>query len=198
MSRFIDELKKNTPTVDMHYRIGMRVVKTAIAVGLCLVIAMFTGGMESVSISAVSAIVTIRPTHGDTVRTGIFRLLGTVIGGALGTLAVIIGLFLPYYNEGLFALVIPLMLILNLYLCNVLNLQDSCSISCVVTIIVAANVALDATYSEALMYTLMRLRDTLVGVTVASLMNVLPYYYFFVLKKRGKPEEDDQDSGGCC
>jgi len=197
MSQFLDQIKKNAPTVDMHYRVGMRVVKTALAVGVCLVIALFTGGMESVSISAVSAIVTIRPTHGETVRSGIFRLLGTVIGGALGILTVLIGLFMPYYNQGLFALVIPLMLIVNLYLCNVLNLQDSCSISCVVTIIVAANVALDATYSEALVYTLMRLRDTFVGVTVASLMNVLPYYYFFVLKKRGKPEED-QESGGCC
>jgi len=177
MSKFTEELKKNTPSVDTSYRIGMRVVKTAVAVGICMFISLLTGGMESVPISSVAAIVTIRPTQGETIRTGVFRLAGTVIGGALGIVAVVIGLFLPYYSNGLFAVVIPLLLIVNLYLCNLLNLKDSCSISCVVTIIVAANVYVDATAGEALAFTLLRLRDTFVGVTVASILNILPYIF---------------------
>ena len=179
--------------VDTHYRVGMRVVKTAIAVGICLIIALLTDGMESATISAVAAIVTIKVTQDDTLRTGVFRLLGTLIGGVLGILTVIIGLFLPYYNEGLFVVVIPLVLILNLYICNVLSMQDSCSISCVVTIVVAAHIAVDSTVGEALMYTLVRLRDTFVGVTVASVLNVLP---FFVSRRTKKGQDEDETGDG--
>ena len=174
MKRFLNALKSYVPVVDPHYHIGMRVIKTAVAVGICLIIALFTGGMESAPILTVAAIVTTKATQGETVRTGIFRVLGTVVGGALGVLTVVIGLFLPYYNEGLFVAVIPLILILNLYLCNVLNMQDSCVISCVVTVVVAAHVTTDATIGEAMLFTLIRLRDTFIGVTVATIMNILP------------------------
>jgi len=181
-------LKKLTTVVDSHldtrYRVGMRVIKTSAAVMICLIIALFVGGWSSISITAVSAIVTIQQTRVETVRSGGFRLLGTLIGGLVGTLTVIIGLFLPYYNDALFILVIPLMLMFNLYLCNVLKMQDTCTISCVVTILVAAHVDLDATIGGALVYTLLRLRDTLIGVAAATLMNIVPHYLARFLKKR--------------
>jgi len=187
MKRYIDKLKSHAPTVDVNYRIGMRVVKTAVAVGICLLVALFTGDMESVTITSISAIVTIRATQSETVRSGIFRLLGTIIGGALGLLTVTIGLFLPYYNDGLYVVIIPLMLLLNLYLCNFLNMQDSCSISCVVTVIVAAHIIEDAAAAEALAYTLLRVKDTLVGVVVATIMNLLPFSLIgSIIKKDGK------------
>jgi len=184
MKRVPKILQKMIPTVDMHYRIGMRVVKTAAAAMICLIIALLTGSMDSIPISAVSAIVTIRATQGETVHTGVFRVLGTIIGGVLGILTVVIGLFLPYYGDGLFVVVIPLMLLLNLYLCNVLNMQDSCTISCVVTIMVAAPLNLDATVDSALIYTLFRVRDTLIGVVVATVMNIVPYHIAGWLKKK--------------
>jgi len=161
--------------LDTHYRIGMRVIKTGAAVMICLLIALLTGNKESIPITAVSAIVTIRATQGETVSSGIFRVLGTVIGGALGILTVLIRLYLPYYNEGLYVIVIPLVLLLNLYLCNVLKMQDSCTISCVVTILIAAPLTHDETINNAFIYTLIRLRDTLIGVVVATVMNIVPY-----------------------
>ena len=155
-----------------------------------MTIALFTGGMASAPISAVAAIVTIKATQDETLRTGGFRMLGTVFGGLLGVLTVIIGLFLPYYNEGLFVIVIPLMLMLNLYLCNVLKMQDSCSISCVVTILVGAPITVGATVNDALLYTLFRVQDTLVGVVVATIMNIVPYHIAgFMRRRKGLPEE---------
>jgi len=180
MSNIQKKLKHLTAAVDSHldtqYRVGMRVVKTSAAVMICLLIALFVGGWASIPITAVSAIVTIQPTRGETMRSGGFRVLGTVIGGIIGTLTVLIGLFLPYYKDGLFVVVIPLMLLFNLYLCNVLKMQDTCTISCVVTILVATHVDLDATVGGALLYTVIRLRDTLIGVLAATVMNVAPYY----------------------
>ena len=172
-----------TAHLNTHYHIGMRVVKTAVAVMICLLIALLTGGWDSVSIAAVSAIVTIRTTSGETMHSGVFRLLGTVIGGVVGILTVIIGLFLPYYSSGLFVIVIPLMLLLDLYLCNVLKMLDSCTISCVVTILVATQINLDATVGGALIYTLFRLRDTLIGVIVATILNIAPRYFMTWLHK---------------
>jgi uncharacterized membrane protein YgaE (UPF0421/DUF939 family) len=174
--------------LNTHYQIGMRVVKTAVAVMVCLLIALFTGGWDSVSITAVSAIVTIRPTRGETVSTGILRVLGTVIGGVIGTMAVLAGLFMPYYSDGLFVIVIPLMLLLNLYLCNVLKMQDACTISCVVTILVASQINPDLTVNGAFDYTLIRLRDTLIGVIVATVLNIVPYYISALLNNHKEAE----------
>ena len=193
MIKLFEKIKSVAPAVDTHYRIGMRVIKTAASVAICLLIAIFHEGMESVPIVAVSAIVTIRPTQGETVHTGVFRLLGTIIGGVLGVVTVFIGLFLPYYNEGLFVIVIPCMLLLDLYLCNVLNMQDSCVIACVVTIIVASHVTLDVTVGEAMIFTLLRLRDTFIGVAVATVMNIVPYHIISLVKKiKGAQEITDQ------
>jgi len=185
MKRLLEKIREHAPTVDPHYRIGMRVVKTAAAVGICLMFAFFWGGIESILITAVATIVTIRATQEETIVSGMFRILGTVIGAALGMLTLLIGLYLPYYNDGLFVIVIPLMLLLNLYICNVLNMQDACAISCVVTVIVATQISpLDNPMDEALDFAMLRVRDTFVGVTVATIMNMVPYKISDYIKKR--------------
>jgi uncharacterized membrane protein YgaE (UPF0421/DUF939 family) len=73
-------------------------------------------------------------------------------------------------------------------------MQDSCTISCVVTIIVAAHINLDATLGGALFFTLLRLRDTLVGVVVATVLNIVPYHIITLLKKNKNPDKaSDED-----
>ena len=174
MKRFFEKLSDNALAVDTGYRIGLRVIKTITAVTICLLIAWLIGSRDSLPIAAIAAIVTMQATQSETLHIGIFRVLGTVIGGVFGILTVLIGLVLPYYTDGLFIIVIPLMLLLNLYLCNLLKMRDSCAISCVVTIIVAAHIVVDVSFNESLVYTFVRLRDTLIGVFVATAINMLP------------------------
>ena len=180
MKALFNRIKSLNTVIDIHvdtrYRIGMRVIKTVVSVVICLIISLFTDDMNSMSMSAITALVTLCATHGETVRSGVLRLLGTIIGGVFGILTVLIGLLLPYYSDGLYVLVIPVMILLNLYSCNLLNMQDTCQISCVVTIIIAANVNLDTSIGGAFIFTLLRLRDTFIGVVVATVMNILPYY----------------------
>jgi len=185
MKRFFEKLADNALAVDTGYRIGMRVIKTVAAVTICLFIAWLIGSKDSLPIAAIAAIVTMQATSSDTLRIGAFRILGTIIGGVFGILTVLIGLVLPYYADGLFIFVIPAMLLINLYLCNLLKMQDSCSISCVVTIIVAAHIVYDATFDEALVFTFIRLRDTLIGVIFATAINMLPG----LIKKLQKTEQ---------
>ena len=174
MKRFLEKLADNAPAVDTGYRIGMRVIKTVAAVIVCLFIAWLLGSTDSLPIAAIAAIVTMQATQIETLRIGVFRVLGTIIGGIFGILTVLIGLTLPYYADGLFIIVIPMMLLINLYLCNLLKMQDSCTISCVVTIIIASHIVADATFDETLVFTFIRLRDTLIGVVIATIVNMLP------------------------
>jgi len=174
MRRIFEKLIDTAPAVNTGYRIGMRVIKTLAAVTICLLIAWTIGSRDSLPIAAIAALVTMQATQSETLRIGVFRILGTIIGGVFGIITVLIGLVLPYYSDGLFIIIIPLMLLINLYLCNLLKMQDSCTISCVVTIIVAAHIIADATFDESLIYTFIRLRDTLIGVVVASIINMLP------------------------
>jgi len=110
-------------------------------------------------------------------KIGVYRLLGTLIGGIFGIVTVVIGLHLPYFADGLFILVVPFILLLNLYLCNFLGMRDSCTISCVVTLIVASHIITESTLDESLIFTLIRLRDTFIGVAVATVVNIVfaPY-----------------------
>ena len=174
MKRFFSMLFGGELAVDTHYRIGMRVVKTVTAVTICLFIAWLIDSRDSLPIAAIAALVTMQATQSETLHTGVFRVLGTIIGGAFGLITVLIGLVLPYYTDGLIIVVIPLMLLLNLYVCNILNMKDSCTISCVVTIIVAAHIVMDSTFDETIVYTFIRLRDTLIGVVMATIINMLP------------------------
>jgi len=177
MSKLIEELKNCVSAVDTNYRIGMRVVKTAAAVLVCLLIAWLLGSENLMQISAISALVTLRASSDDTMHTGIARVLGTVIGGIMGFLTVLVGLFLPYYSEGLFVVVIPAMLVLNLYICNLFKMHDSCGISCVVTIVVAAQITPLAGVSYTLIFALLRVRDTLIGVAVATIIDLAPGWF---------------------
>jgi uncharacterized membrane protein YgaE (UPF0421/DUF939 family) len=174
MKRVFDKLFEDSLQVDTQYRIGMRVVKTITAVTFCLLIAWLMGSRDSLPIAAIAAIVTMQATGTESAKTGVFRVLGTIIGGGFGILTVLIGLSLPGHVQGLFILVIPVMLLLNLYLCNFLNMKDACSISCVVTIIVGSQILADASFSESLAFTFVRVRDTLIGVSVATIINMLP------------------------
>ena len=175
MKRFFDKLFGNDLAVDTHYRIGMRVIKTIAAVTICLFIAYLFGSRDSLPIAAIAALVTMQATNSETLRIGVFRVLGTIIGGVFGILTVLIVLVLPNYFDGIVIVVIPLMLLLNLYICNIMKMQDSCTISCVVTIIVAAHIITDTSFDETIIFTFVRLRDTLIGVIVATIINMLPW-----------------------
>lgn len=183
--KFINQLKKwSTSAIDPKYRVGMRVVKTAIAVMICLIISLMLDNTNIIQISAVSALITLRPSQKDTLQTGVYRTVGTIIGGLLGLLCVLIGQVLPYYEEGLFVLVIPLMIVLDFYICNVLKLYDAGVISCVVLIIVASRIPLPL--NEAFSYTASRVVDTLIGVVVATVLNKI----FVIPRHEGENEQE--------
>ena len=122
-------------------RIGMRMIKTAIAVFICLLIHILRGYTGPVIHSCVAAIICMQPYAEDTKRTGINRIISTVIGGVGGLLFLLLMDALPGISSYM-VLVYTLMslgVLIVLYLCVVLNVAASATLASIVYLIIIYN-----------------------------------------------------------
>lgn len=166
------------------FKIGMRTMKTALAVFICLLIH-FVLGSELGLYSCIAAVVCMKETAGQSWQTGLHRFLGTLVGGMMGFLLVTLAQRLPGYEKGLYVLLIPLGLIICIWLCMVIDKKNGVIICCVVF----TGIGLDPSVGKfaVLLNVILRMLDTTVGIVVAGLVNrwVLPFN-----------EEDEQDCPG--
>ena len=70
-------------SINTDYKIGLRAIKTAIAVFVCAVISMFLNHQD-VFCACIASVICMEQTYEETVITGINRFIGTVIGGFIG------------------------------------------------------------------------------------------------------------------
>ena len=149
-----------------RFKIGMRNVKTALAVGICLLffqlidIGSDINGVQA----AVAATICMKSSLQNTVKTGLNRTVGTVIGSAMGIL------FLMLYNEipeFLIAVVATFGVVVVIFLCNVLRLKASVPISVVVYLIIL----IGRHDIPPLFYGLARLGETVFGIFIAYIVN---------------------------
>ena len=75
-------------------QIGMRMVKSAAAVFLCLLLSVLWNREDMRIYSSIAALWCIRPYHGDTKKMAIQRISGTAVGTAYGALAILAELYL--------------------------------------------------------------------------------------------------------
>ncbi|HHV05488.1 MAG TPA: FUSC family protein [Anaerolineaceae bacterium] len=180
-------LIKNTP--------GMRVIKTMIAVFICLGIEAIRQKTGTVYHSSIAAVVCMQPTVKSTAKTARERVIGTIIAGIYGFL--VLNFIFPnvtvdtrewYYYLVTALLSLPLMTIM-------IWIKTPGPIA--ITVIVYLIVTLKTTDIPPIAYTLERVADTLIGIAVALLVNWFP-----PLNKLGKkmgqveiapaPEQDQQ------
>lgn len=156
-----------------RYKIGMRNIKTAVAVGLCLLTFQLIGlGNHFIGLdkdingiqAALAATICMKSSLQNTLRTGIDRTIGTVFGSVMGVLFLLIGRFIP---AAVFVLLITAGVVVIIYLCNVLRLQASVPISIVVYLIVL----IGQKNISPVAYGLARLAETVFGIFVAYLVN---------------------------
>lgn len=147
-------------------KIGMRNFKTAISVFLCMIIAkIFNRGDFFYAI--IAAIMCMQSTIKNTKKVGMDRMIGTIIGGLLGFIFLYIDfVFLSgRYNF----ILIPVGIIIDIYICNLLNKGSSSPISCIVmTSIIFYNGGWDEVY----LYTFDRIIETGVGIVIAMIVNI--------------------------
>ncbi|MDK2802459.1 MAG: FUSC family protein [Oscillospiraceae bacterium] len=147
-------------------KIGMRNFKTAISVFLCIIVAkLFNRGDFFYAI--IASIMCMQSTIKNTKKVGMDRMIGTIIGGLLGFIFLYIDfIFLSgRYNF----ILIPVGIIIDIYICNLLNKGSSSPISCIVmTSIIFYNGGWDEVY----LYTFDRIVETGVGIVIAMLVNI--------------------------
>lgn len=142
-------------------KIGLRTVKTGIAVALGL-LAVQLLNLESPFFVTIAALIGMQPTVTDSWKVGRNRILGTVAGTIFGLLTALI---LP----GHFLLAGIGVIILILFM-NRVGIPEGIIISCVVFISIFM-----VTQEDVVAYALSRLLDTVIGISIALLVN---YFVF--------------------
>ena len=168
--RFTSFLISNSP--------GMRVIKTFLAITICLIIEHFRATSMPYH-SSIAAIVCMQPTLKSTFKTAGDRTIGTLIAGLYSFLFITAFLqqmqmtpdSLGYYIL-IGAMTLPLMMLII-----ALKKQGGLAITVVVFILIVIN----AGETNPLNYTIERVVGTLIGIGVALFINWLP-----ILNRIGK------------
>lgn len=146
--------------------IGMRNIKTALSVFICVVVFAIMGPQFNPMFAAVAALVCMGNSIENSVEAGWNRILGTIIGGAAGVFGIFICNLITL--EFTYIAIIPIGTVGLIYLCNNLKKPGAIIICCVVFI------SLMTTYPQEMgSYALsfLRLLETGFGVIVAVLVN---------------------------
>lgn len=148
---------------DPRFRIGMRNIKTGLAVGLCLIFFQAIGLSDGIQ-AAIAAIICMKSSLQNSIQTGMERIVGTAIGAALGILAL---LLIESTDFKILTVLAILGVILIIYLCNILKVQASIVISLVVFLIIL----IGEKDTPPIIYGAMRLGETFFGILVAYFVN---------------------------
>jgi uncharacterized membrane protein YgaE (UPF0421/DUF939 family) len=152
-------------------QVGMRTVKTALSVLLCMVLYRlaapllgFTTNFDAF-LACTAAIICMQDSVEKSFKSGRNRLAGTGIGALLGMIFLYIDAF--FGNAYLVIAMIALGVVVLITTCNLLQLKDSVVIGCVVFLIIA----LEQTVNGPFVSSVQRLLDTAVGVGIAIGIN---------------------------
>lgn len=150
-----------------EYKIGLRAIKTSLAVAICATISMFFNH-EDIFTACIASAMCMERTCEQTIDTGINRCIGTIIGGIVGYIALESTCSLPYY-DWLRVIILPICILVVVYTCNIISKKPAVSIGCVVVIVILSRSG--ARTDSTLTYVVQRVCDTLLGVLVATIVN---------------------------
>ncbi|KXL51719.1 pyridoxal phosphate (PLP) phosphatase [Anaerotignum neopropionicum] len=150
-------------------RIGMRMIKTAIAVGICFLISILLGGNGKPIFSAIAAIICMQPYVEHSVEVAFNRTIGTVIGAIFGLLAGFLSLYIPREYEYLQYVIISFTIIPVLYTTVLLKKPGASALAGVVLL----SITLSSGDATPLMNALNRSLETIEGILVSLGVNMV-------------------------
>ena len=161
-------------TGEHRRHIGMRIIKTVVAVFLCGLLAFARS--KSAFYSMIAAVVCVQNSAGKTIESSVNRMIGTLIGGVVGIVVVyLLELAGILYIELARYAVLSLVLIPIIELCLAVKRPGSAAMACIVFLCVTVNHSVGDT---PVIYSIERLFETLVGVALACGIDVLlPYQH---------------------
>lgn len=140
-------------------KVGMRTIKTGIAVALCVFAGKYL--VQNPMFAGVGCIVSVQDTVKGSVKLGLNRIKGTMIGGLIGYLCVLIKAGDPIL-AGLGSMA-------TIYGCTTLNISSGIVVSSVTFL----SIHLGVITSNPANYSIHRVLDTSIGVIIGVLVNYL-------------------------
>lgn len=183
---------------------GMRNIKTAVSVLLCLVVYVlfpllaeitnefdgkffelltFIVNRQDPMFACIAAVVVMQSTVADSVSSGKSRIYGTALGAAAGLLFLLINLSVPVHLLNI--LLIAIGVVFLIYVCNLLKLQNAVSISVITFLVILISIG----QKSPILYAVNRLLDTGIGIVISIFVN---RYLNFPFKK-GKETQEKKD-----
>ena len=185
---------------------GMRNIKTAVSVLLCLVVYVlfpllaeitnefdgkffelltFIVNRQDPMFACIAAVVVMQSTVADSVSSGKSRIYGTALGAAAGLLFLLINLSVPVHLLNI--LLIAIGVVFLIYVCNLLKLQNVVSISVITFLVILISIG----QKSPILYAVNRLLDTGIGIVISIFVN---RYLNFPFKKEKAPEEKKDET----
>ena len=170
MKRWRDILFDNGFEEHYHIHIGMRIIKTALAVFICGLI----GWLRDETMyffSMIAAIICIQKSAEATIKNSFNRVVGTAIGGAFGVALLFaetqlhMQRFMPLY-----VLVVSLLLIPIIVTTLAIHKPSVSGFTCIVFLSISIYHVGDASPYT---YAMNRLLDTVIGIIVALAVNLI-------------------------
>ncbi|MDT2011594.1 hypothetical protein CKN73_02090 [Carnobacterium divergens] len=150
-----------------NFRLGMRTIKTGIAVAVCILLFHYSG-RGTAMIASLSAVFALRQDMETTVKFGKSRILGNTLGALLAALFILL-----YRSSGnLFILEVigvPVAVMLIIVICDGIN-YNSGIIGAIATLLI---IYFSIPPNETIIYALERVFDTFIGTFVAVAVNHL-------------------------
>lgn len=152
--------------------IGLRNIKTAISVFICILLFQIIG-RENPFYACIAAVICMGTSIDSSVTTGKNRFIGTFIGGIWGIILISFFKFIPEWLDPIY---IGIGITILIYICNILKLNASISISCVVFL----SIMTTTREVSSTVYAINRIIDTSIGIIISILVN--KYFNFQLLK----------------
>lgn len=149
-----------------HFRLGMRTIKTALAVMICILLFKLLDRGTPL-IAAVSAVFSLRQDLTSSVSFGKSRIIGNSLGGLLALIFILVQASFShsFLVEALF---LPFLVIIIIVLSDGLN-NNSGIVSAIATLLL---IALSIPHGESIYYVFERVIDTFIGTFVGIGLNV--------------------------
>lgn len=152
---------------------GQRIIRSAIAVGLCLLVYVLRGYQGIPIYSCLAAMQGIQPYTKDMKGVARKRVFGTVIGAAWGLLLLLAEILLvreEIPDKNMHYLLVAVVLIPVLHSTVLMNLSEMTYFSAVVYLSISINHFTD---TDPYIFVFNRLLDTVIGVLIAAIINRL-------------------------
>jgi len=161
--------------------IGLRIIKSAVAVFICYIVDFLRAGNGIVFYSQLSALWCMQDYAQETKNNALQRTIGTFVGAVHGLIVLVLFRYFegPAFIKGLLtAATVAIAIVFIIYTTVLLNKRNASYFSCVVFLSIVVNHAGDV---NPFIFVLNRVLDTMIGIAIGVLVNT-----FRIHRKRNR------------